>query len=153
MRSLPSTLAVALACAAFGTAAWAQDKSAAPASPSADSTQVVPSKDQLTPQNPSSAGMDDNAQRQHDRQQGATGQGTGGAAPAQQGAQTTASGAQGAQAGSQELAYDYASMDKNNDHLISPEEMEAQLNAGRSTPMSASGTSQQAAPAASGTPR
>jgi hypothetical protein len=40
----------------------------------------------------------------------------------------------------QEMAYDYQRMDKNRDNLISPEEMQAELDRGKASPASASGT-------------
>lgn len=119
---LSSTMAVAvLASAGWCASALAQDKAAPPAK--ADRTQVVPGKQDLKQSPATLEKMDDNAQRIHDRN-----------AAAPQGSasnvQTRANAGQAARAPAEGVR-DWAAIDKNKDHLISPEEMEAHLNEGR----------------------
>jgi hypothetical protein len=120
-KRFTSTLSVAmLAGAGWCASALAQDKPATPAN--ADKTQVVPGKKDLKPYPATVEKMDDNTQRIHDRDSAAVPQGS------TSNAKTTA--------GQQvrkvpEGVRDWAAIDKNGDHLISPEEMEAALNDGR----------------------
>ena len=116
----PALLASLALMAGAATAQSTQDKST-----------VSPGKEQMqtTQQDPNAKGMDDNAQRQHSRDQG-SGAAKGAAKPAggdtaKTGATTSMSGQQAAgQSGTRPSA------DANHDNLVTPEEMEASLKAG-----------------------
>ena len=117
-RTTSMTAIALLAFAGFGTSVLAQEK-AAPAA-DADKTQVAPDKKDLKPYPATVEKMDDNAQRIHDRDRAASPQ-DGSANPQ---ANTNA----GQQAGaSQADVRNWDTVDANNDNLISPEEMEAEL--------------------------
>src|SRR5262249_15035483 len=94
-------------------------KPAAPTdSPNAGKTQQAPKQSDVQRQEPSSENMDSNAQRQHSRS-------------------TPASKSTGRQSGNSNqhaavgAVRDWKAIDKNHDNLISPEEMEADLKAGK----------------------
>jgi len=113
-RCKPTLLAVILASAGLASAAWAQNQTNNETN--RDATQVVPGKEDLKPgARPSVQRMDDNVQRQHDRDTGSTQAGSAGAATAGGATQV----AQGVR--------DWNKIDKNNDNLVQPEEMEAWL--------------------------
>ena len=117
MKRFNLTITSALLSTCFGAGALAQDKPAA--APDAAKTQVKPGNtdaQQSQPQ-PSTEAMDANAQRAHSRKSGST------PAPS---AKTKA-----APAAANEVR-DWKAIDTNHDNLISPEEMEASLIAGRS---------------------
>lgn len=119
---LASTMAVALlAAAGLGTSALAQDKPATPAD--ADKTQVVPGKKDLKPYPATVKKMDDNTQRIHDRDSAAAPQGSA------SNAKTSGTAAEHSRKVPDGVR-DWAAIDKNKDHLISPEEMEAALKEG-----------------------
>ena len=112
MKRFNSAIAAALVCAAFGAGAFAQDKPA-PSRKATDKTQVQPSKQEAQQTEPSNENMDANAQRAHDRNTG-----------------TTAKSKSGSKQQPQVAARDvrnWSAIDKNHDNLISPEEMEADL--------------------------
>jgi hypothetical protein len=116
MKRFNMTIIVALLSACFGAGALAQDNSAATA---AGKTQIKPGNteaQQSKPQ-PATEPMDANAQRAHSRKNRST--------PAT-GAKTKA-----APVAAGEVR-NWKAIDKNHDNLISPEEMEASLIAGRS---------------------
>lgn len=116
MNRFISSMAVALACATFGGATLAQDKSTSPQK--ADKTKVTPGKKEAPKTaEPSVETMDDNAQRAHDRNKTA-----GAKDPAAARRAPTAVGE----------VRDWRAIDKNRDNLISPEEMEASLKQGAS---------------------
>jgi hypothetical protein len=102
-------IAAALVCAAFGVGACAADNLAR--STEADKTQVKPSKMEAQQAQPSNETMDANAQRAHDRNTGST---------------TSRTTTQRPQVATGEVR-NWDAIDKNNDNLISPEEMEAEL--------------------------
>jgi len=110
MNRFNSTLAIALVCAGFGVGALAQDKPNA--TQNSDKTKVVPSKKDVQQTQPSNEMMDQNAQRAHDRNTGSTPPPS---TKAQRPATTVGE------------VRDWNAIDKNHDHLISPEEMEAAL--------------------------
>jgi hypothetical protein len=88
----------------------------------ADKTQVVPSRDDLQPgAAPSVQRMDDNVQRQHDRDRGSGATAAGGAATGTNAGRTASADAKDVR--------DWDAIDKNNDNLIGPEEMEEALKA------------------------
>lgn len=114
-----SMIAIALlGYAGFSTSVLAQDKAAPSAD--ADKTQVAPDKKDLKPYPATVEKMDDNAQRMHDRDSAASPQ----ASPTKPQANANADQQAGA---SQADVRNWDSVDKNNDNLISPEEMEAEL--------------------------
>lgn len=120
-RFIPSALFASLALmAGVATAQKAQDP-----------TSVAPGKEQIqTQQDPNQRGMDDNAQRQHSRDQssGADKSGKGAA----RGGDTASTGATASMSGQQAAPQGgtRASADANHDNLVTPEEMEAALKAG-----------------------
>jgi hypothetical protein len=111
---------IALVAATLSSgAAFAADDSKKVTTNKGDAAQVMPSRDDLKPgAAPTVPRMDDNAQRQHDRN-------TRSAAPAGTGT-TTGAAPSGTAAAD---VRDWATIDKNNDHLIGPDEMEAYLKA------------------------
>jgi len=124
MNRYTSTMAIALLWAGFGTAALAQNAPAT--SPNPGKTQTAPTKSDVQQQQaqPSNETMDSNAQRAQSRSSGST--------------QQSSSKPRTAQANAGEVR-DWNAIDKNHDHLISPEEMEAALKptgsqANKSTP-------------------
>ena len=118
MNYVQTLLGVAIAVA-FATAAIAAEPTAAPGN-KAGKNQVVPGRSDLQPgAAPTVQRMDDNGQRQHDRN--AASKTLGAAKPAAPVA-----------TGTNEVR-DWAAIDKNKDHLISPEEMEDYLKQGRAT--------------------
>lgn len=131
-RSMNSALALAL----LATAAWcgpalAQAQTAPAAgrvdppvkADKADSTQVTPHRKDTEATPPSLEKLDDNAQRSHDRNSTAAPRGSD--SNARPNAKAGSDGARPAR--STEAVRDWAAIDKNKDHLISPEEMEAAL--------------------------
>jgi hypothetical protein len=108
---------------------------AATAQKTQDTTTVAPGKEQMQTQqqDPNARGMDDNAQRQHSRDQssgankGAAGGATGGDT-AKTGATASMSGKQAAPQGGG--TRDWSTIDTNHDNLVTPEEMEAGLKQG-----------------------
>ena len=119
------THAQTLLVAAFGVAFASATIAAAPATPignKADKTQVVPSRSDLQPgAAPTVRGLDDNVQRQHDRnsatgKKAGTAKATGATVPPSAGE-----------------VRDWSEIDKNKDNLISPEEMENYLTQSRAT--------------------
>ena len=120
MKRLTSTLAAALVAAAFATPAFAQDKPTAPAnSPNAGKTQQAPKKSDVQGKEPSAGNMDSNAQRQHSRSTPAASASS---------KQSRSSRTQTAQVGE---VRNWNTIDKNKDHLISPDEMQAELDRGK----------------------
>ena len=114
---LGATIAVASA-----TAAIAAQPTVAPGN-KADKNQVVPARSDLQPgAAPTVERLDDNTQRQHDRN----------AASKRPGAAKSAAPV----AASTGEVRDWAAIDKNKDHLISPEEMEDYLKQGSPAPTS-----------------
>jgi hypothetical protein len=110
--------AALLASAGLCATALAQDKVAPPAK--TEKTQVTPGKNEVKPIAPTLEKMDDNAQRIHDRNRTAAPQGSA--------SNVQGSGNAGqATRGPAEGVRDWAAIDKNKDNLISPEEMEAEL--------------------------
>jgi hypothetical protein len=112
MKRFNLTIAAALVCAAFGAGAFAQDKPA-PSRKATDKTQVQPSKQEAQQAEPSNENMDANAQRAHDRNTGTTPRS---GSKQQQQPQVSARDVR-----------NWQTIDKNHDNLISPEEMEAEL--------------------------
>jgi hypothetical protein len=121
MKRIHCTVAAALIAAAFSSAALAQDKPTAPAdAPNANKKVQAPDKDSVQHQQPTTENMDSNAQRQHSRS----------TPSAQSNRSAQGSRTQQAQVGE---VRNWAAIDKNKDHLISPEEMEAALKSGKKT--------------------
>ena len=112
MNRYMSTMAIAFLWAGLGTAAFAQNAPAT--SPNPGKTQTAPTKSDVQQQQaqPSNETMDSNAQRAHSRSSGST--------------QQSSSKPPAAHANAGEVR-DWNAIDKNHDHLISPEEMEAAL--------------------------
>lgn len=127
MKLMYASLSAALVAASVASgAALAADQATkgTNATNKADKTQVVPSREDLKPgAAPTVQRMDDNVQRQHNRNR------DGGATAA--GGTATGAAAQGARSGSVAAkdVRDWNAIDKNNDNLIGPEEMEEALKA------------------------
>ena len=124
---MKTSLTTTMAAALFATAGWcgaaaAQDKPSA-ASDKADKTQVVPAKKDINPYPATIEKLDDNAQRSHDRDRTAAPQGSA--------VNVTPSANDARTARVPDGVRDWAAIDRNNDNLISPEEMEAALKEGR----------------------
>ncbi len=119
MKRLTSTLAAVGVAAAFAIPAFAQDKPTAPAdSPNAGKTQQAPKKSEVQGKEPSAENMDSNAQRAHSR-----------STPAASASSKASHGrTQTAQLGE---VRNWAAIDKNKDHLIEPDEMQAYLDQGK----------------------
>lgn len=118
MTRVHSIALATLAAVGFALPAAAQDRAAGTANN--DAKAVVPSKEDLKPMRPSTQTLDDNAQRAHDRDRG-TGSAAGGNAGSS--SSTVAAG----NAGGNQAVRDWGAIDRNNDNLIQPEEMEAAL--------------------------
>ncbi|MCY7369574.1 MAG: hypothetical protein LH479_01550 [Polaromonas sp.] len=125
MNRITTALNVAAfaATSMVGAAAWAADDTKAGAKTNkADQTQVMPAREDLKPgAAPTIESMDANTQRAHDRDRGAKPEPRASAARA----------APSAKAGPALAAgdvRDWKKIDKNQDNLISPEEMESELN-------------------------
>lgn len=127
MKSVHTALAAAVAALSVaGGAAFAADAPAGSKTDKADKTQVVPARDDMKPgAAPSVPRMDDNAQRAHDPDRAAKSKDKGKGAAAS--GETTATGGKAGRATSSADVRDWSKIDKNNDHLISPEEMEEAL--------------------------
>jgi hypothetical protein len=114
-------MTVALLSACLGLAACAQNQAnrSPSTAPNPDKAQTAPSPGAVQQQqaNPSNENMDANAQRAHSRASGST--------PSSSTGKTTS------QPGAGEVR-DWRAIDKNHDNLIQPEEMEAELKAGKS---------------------
>ncbi|MBA3596296.1 MAG: hypothetical protein H0W40_02825 [Methylibium sp.] len=124
MNRIASKLTIALfAAAGLGGTALAAETAAKPAH-NADKTQVVPSRDDLQPGNPSLSSMDDNAQRPHDNDRdGNT------STPNTSTSYEAGSGNAGQAAAGDAATRDWNAIDTNNDNLIQPAEMEVALEA------------------------
>lgn len=105
---------------------------AAGASAFAQSTTVKPGQEQIQAQDPSTGTLDNNAQRQHSREQSSGANKNDGAGSTAAGATTSMSGKQAAPQGG--ATRDWASIDANRDNLIGPDEMEAALKQGGTAP-------------------
>jgi len=120
MKRLNATMTVALLSACLGIAACAHNQSnrSSSTAPNPNKAQTAPSADAVQQQqaNPSNETMDANAQRAHSR--------AGANMPSSSTGRTTS------QANVGEVR-DWRAIDKNHDNLIQPEEMEAELNAGK----------------------
>lgn len=120
MNRWKSTLVAGLfASASMSGAVWAQEqtKKAKDQTNKADATQVVPSREDLkSGAAPTARGMDDNAQRQHGRDGATRSSGTPNAKANARAETQAAAGVR-----------DWSQIDKNNDNLVQPEEMEAWL--------------------------
>lgn len=122
MNNIASRLTIALlASAGIGGTALAADPVAQTAQ-NADKTQVVPSRDELQPGNPSLSAMDDNAQRQHDNDRDGNTSSPNDTTSYQSNAGASGQGAAGE-------TRDWNAIDTNNDNLIQPTEMEVALKA------------------------
>lgn len=122
MNNMASKLTIALlASAGIGGTAFAADPVERTAQ-NADQTQVVPSRDDLQPGNPSLGAMDDNAQRQHDNDRD-------GNTSSPNNSTSDRSNARASQQGAPGDTRDWNAIDTNNDNLIQPQEMEVALKA------------------------
>lgn len=160
-QRIPTVLGAALVAAGClaGTSAWADDTT--PMTPSmkqgsdygnpADKNQVVPSREQVQKDAaaPSSSTLDDNAQRQHDRDQGVTsGQGADQGMPADARANgesmptphqgMSAPDAVQGQSDASGTTWNWDQIDANHDNSVSPDEMNQWLQQHRSEPGSSS---------------
>lgn len=115
-RSKSALLAAVFASASLGSAAWAQSQSNETKANKGDATQVMPTREDLKPgAAPTVPRMDDNVQRQHDRDRGIE-------KPTGPGSAATASTGNMAPE-----VRDWDAIDTNNDGSIQPEEMEVWL--------------------------
>jgi hypothetical protein len=117
MNRIASRLSIALlATAGIASTALAADQTAQ-SQQDPDKTQVVPSRGDLQPSDPSLRSMDDNVQRQHDKDRGGN---TDSPNVASRNAGATGQAAAGG-------VRDWSAVDTNSDNLIQPAEMEAAL--------------------------
>jgi len=129
MKHLKTTVTVSLLSECSGAGAPAPDLSnrSSNTAPNPNKAQTAPSKDAVQQQqaNPSNENMDANAQRAHSRASGST---------------KSSDGTKAAQANVGEVR-DWRAIDKNHDNLIEPDEMQAELDRGKSHGTSSSSSS------------